>query len=516
MKNLIIFLIIIACIFDANKILAQANEVNPNGYNKFYFPEGQISAEGTMRDGKPDGFWITYFPNGHIKSKGKRTDFKLDSVWIFYNENGAIKEKISYKNGKKTGIYESYKFIKNKSPHNIMVAKELFLNDLKQGVSYYYYTNGKLHYKINYQDNRKHGKAFEYDTVGNIISEMRYRHDVIIAKNRINRYDNNGKRSGTWKIFHPNDKVKVLSFYKNGKLEGYVKKYNQKGKLISSNRYIEGELFVNDTEKDNKTTIKKEFYADGKIKSSGAFKNEKPVGKHNTYNKSGEIIATKKYSSTSWVIYEGLVNKNGKKQGEWTYFYKSGKTKSVGSYKNSRRVGKWEFFYENGKTEQTGQYNKRGKATGTWHWYYPNGEVLREEAFENGKLNGKFVEYDISKNEIVKGQYVAGVRTGLWKYNIGDEIQEGEYRNNRKTGLWRILFAENKSLKAEGKYIDGKENGRFRYYYENGKLKMEGEFSMGKRHKTWNFYNEDGTLRISISYKFDEEAKIDGVKIADK
>ena len=35
-------------------------EVNPNGYNIFYYDNGVVSSEGNLRDGKPDGYWKTY------------------------------------------------------------------------------------------------------------------------------------------------------------------------------------------------------------------------------------------------------------------------------------------------------------------------------------------------------------------------------------------------------------------------------------------------------------------------
>ena len=43
-------------------------DVNPNGYNTFYYENGQVSSEGNMRDGKPDGYWKTYYKNGRLKS----------------------------------------------------------------------------------------------------------------------------------------------------------------------------------------------------------------------------------------------------------------------------------------------------------------------------------------------------------------------------------------------------------------------------------------------------------------
>jgi len=40
-------------------VLAQG-EINPNGYNVFYYPNGNISSEGYLVDGKPDGYWKAY------------------------------------------------------------------------------------------------------------------------------------------------------------------------------------------------------------------------------------------------------------------------------------------------------------------------------------------------------------------------------------------------------------------------------------------------------------------------
>ncbi|MCR4560771.1 MAG: hypothetical protein K5685_11895 [Bacteroidales bacterium] len=65
---------------------AEAQEVNPNGYNKFYYPDGSISSEGTLKNGQPDGFWKTYYPDGVLKSAGRRTNFQLDSLWLFFDE----------------------------------------------------------------------------------------------------------------------------------------------------------------------------------------------------------------------------------------------------------------------------------------------------------------------------------------------------------------------------------------------------------------------------------------------
>ena len=68
---------------------------------RFYYPNGTLSSEGVMREGKPDGYWKSYHENGNIKSEGNRKRFVLDSLWKFYNSTGILILEISYEEGKK-------------------------------------------------------------------------------------------------------------------------------------------------------------------------------------------------------------------------------------------------------------------------------------------------------------------------------------------------------------------------------------------------------------------------------
>jgi len=496
-------------------LVSQGNKINPNGYNKFYYGNGQISSEGLMKNGKPDGFWKTYYVNGLKKSEGLRTNFLLDSIWNFYDNKENINKKISYKNGKKNGFYTTYKLVKDSVEKNIIISKELYVNDLKQGVSYYNFDNGNVHLKVNYRDNLKNGNGVEYDKNSVIITIIRYRNDVIVAKERINRYNSKGEKIGIWKDFYETGKLKKESYYKFGKLNGYLKKYSKKGKLISSVRYINGEIYVEKKDNKEKPIVKKTYYKNGKLKSEGAYLKNKPVGVHRKFSEIGKVISSKKYTSTGWVAAEGIVDKKGKRQGSWTYFYKNGTVKSTGSYKSSRRVGNWNFYHSNGSLEQKGAYNSKGKIDGEWIWFYENGNILRKENFKNGKEEGLFVEYDIDSLVISKGLYNNGSKEGEWIYHIGDDIQEGNYKEGKKIGTWKYYYP-NKKIRVVGNYLDDDETGKFQYYYLNGKLKMEGKYSAGQKHGIWKYYNEEGTLRTTIEYKFDEEIKIDGKKILKK
>ena len=66
-------------------------------YQTYSYPNGQISSEGTLRDGRPDGLWKTYYESGQLKSVGKRKDFLLDSTWVFFSEAGDTTLMVNYK-----------------------------------------------------------------------------------------------------------------------------------------------------------------------------------------------------------------------------------------------------------------------------------------------------------------------------------------------------------------------------------------------------------------------------------
>ena len=156
-------------------------------YTYFYYPNGQISSEGMMKNGKPDGYWKTYYVNGIIKSEGLRSSFELDSTWSFYNQKGEKTEQIDYKYGKKNGYSFTYSYDKN--PEGVVISRELYLNDKKQGKAFYYHSNGNIKEEVTYHDGKKQGPAKEYDENGKLIMLLEYHNNYLVSRERINRID---------------------------------------------------------------------------------------------------------------------------------------------------------------------------------------------------------------------------------------------------------------------------------------------------------------------------------------
>jgi antitoxin component YwqK of YwqJK toxin-antitoxin module len=491
---------------------AQQIDTLAPGYTRFYYEDGSLSSEGIISENKPDSYWKTYYPNGSIKSEGNRKYFNLEGVWVFFNNRGDTLEKINYRNDRKNGYYYKYEWqYKNEEKTGGLVSKELYVNDKLQNKSYYYYPGEGLYQVVNYKNDTKHGKAFEYNEEGRIIYELNYRQGVLTKRTKINSIDKNGWKQGLWREYYSNDRVKKESTYLNNELNGYIKEYDIRGQLKLSKRYFKGEEIVDDPKEKEEIQERIEYHNNGKIKKKGGFLKEKPVGVHRTYDEKGNVVASEVFSDEGNKIGEGLIEESGKRKGNWRSFYESGELKSEGTYKKGKRTGKWIYYFENGAIEQTGSF-RNGKLDSKWMWYYDTGELWREEEYVAGREEGEAIEYSREGEIIDKGVYVDGLREGEWISRFGDHIEKGKYLQGEREGEWKFYYL-NENPKFEGNFFQGNEDGKHRWYYENGNLKEERYYVNGSRERMWKYFNPDGTLFMTITYRNNKEIKINGKRI---
>jgi len=482
-----------------------------DGYTYFYYPNGQISSEGYMKNGKPDGYWKTYYVSGIIKSEGMRSNFELDSTWCFYDQKGDKTEQIDYKYGKKNGY--SYTYSYDKHPQGIITAKELYVNDKKQGKAFYYHSNGNLKEEVSYQDGKKQGLAREYDENGKLIILLEYHNNYLISRERINRTDAQGMKQGSWKVFYDNGSIYKEMYYVNDVLEGIYREYDEYGKIYVNLRYENGNLTIDQEVENNSMEIdyKNEYFENGSIKYSGGFKSEIPVGIHRFYDAEGKVINSQIFNDYGLIVAEGVIDETGSREGPWKDFYPDNRLKAEGVYFNNLQTGKWVFYYPDGKKEQEGTF-LRGNYDGIWRWYYQNGNIWREESYFNGREDGEAVEYDMGGNIIAKGNFINGEKEGFWFYDVGDHREEGVYQTGLESGVWKHFYKD-ETLKFEGDYKQGLPEGKHKYYYPDGTLMEERYYQRGLKEKNWKKYNEDGNLFITITYKRDQEIRINGERI---
>ena len=479
----ILLLMIIFCSLDS---YGQYDGIE-DGYHIFEYPNGTISSEGIIKEGKPEGYWKSYYVTGVLKSEGKRTNFLLDSIWVFYDMAGDTTEKISYLYGKKNGYY--YKYKKEPSKGLYIESKELYAGDKKEGTAYIYFPNGKIKQTIPYNENKIDGLSKEFDQEGNIITLLEYNNDRLITRERINRTDSKGLKQGTWKEFYSNGNLKKEENYKDNLLHGYYREYNNNGQIIFTLLYENGAIVESANENDIEINIVNRYDEENRLVYSGPYRNDVPVGVHREFGIDGEVVRSFLYNDNGLLLSEGIVDASGNRNGIWKDYYPDGSLMSEGQYTNTLRSGIWKFYNNRGNLEQTGSYYF-GRPDGTWRWYYENNAILREEEYYRGQRDGSYVEYSITGKIIVKVQYIDGEKNGTWSYSSDNYIEEGDYIIGLKEGLWQSYYSDG-TLRYKGKFIQGNADGLHQYFYYNGTTREEQYYKMDTRQNLENMMKMD-------------------------
>lgn len=502
MKNILLLIILLHI---GTNVFCQDTIKQP--ITKFFYKDGSLSSEGTLIDGKPDGYWKTYYKNGKLKSEGNRVNYQLNNNWKFYNQEGDITKQIIYKNGIRNG---------NETHYNKGVLAELipYVNNIKEGILYKYFKSGNVHYQKKYVNNQASGKAYEFDDKHNIITIETYKQGVLNKIQRVNRTDIKEFKQGLWVWFNKNKVIIKQGTFTHGVKHGYFKYYDRKGKLLKTEKYVNGELHE-DAVETAKLDIRRSYYSNNNmLKSYNSYRKDKKDGVQKLFNNEGKVTSTEIYYLGVLSFKGGVIDDKGKKQGEWTEFYRKGAKKSEGSFEDNNKSGLWKYYYESGNIEQEGIY-KKGKATNKWVWYHNSGKILRVGYYISGKENGEFTEYDANGKIVSKGEYINGKLSGDWLYVNEDYKIFGRYIDGKKDGLWTEINMVNKNIVSKVNYYEGYLNNTSTYYYLNGIKKAEGNYTSGKKHNNWNYYNEQGVKTVKVYYNNGKAIKYNNKQLSE-
>lgn len=507
---------------------------NPNGYNKFYYDNGKLSSEGTMKNGKPDGYWKNYSKNGKIKIEGNRKNFLLDSTWKFYDERGKITKSINYGEGKKNGLTVIY------DTAQLIIATENYLNDVREGFSRTFYKSGKTKTIVPYVKGKMEGTAYEYSQDSLITAISIYKGGILQSFEKINQRDEENKKQGIWKDFYDNQEVRREQKFNDDSLDGYVKEYDKKGNLLSTKKYDNGRRILNAPEIAN-VEVYREVFDDNTLKYEGVYSDGVAIGTHYKYIQKlrcDSSLFLKEDSTSTIAVYinklvcrnvpipdsaieyfdgtvvaRGAVDSIRNRIGIWSEFHNTGEFKGKGVYKEGNRTGDWEFFYASGKIEQKGRYDKKGRMQGSWKWFYESGKLWREENYVNGKRDGILTDYDEEGKVILKGNFSDNKKEGTWIYETPDYREFGNYTNDEPDSLWKSYYMPGKIKRFEGRFQAGEPVGFHTAYHPTGEKMYAGNYIAGMKDGDWKYYDEIGYNYLTITYKNDIEIKWQGDKI---
>ncbi|MEZ4922362.1 MAG: hypothetical protein R2780_04255 [Crocinitomicaceae bacterium] len=489
--------------FWVGSIWAQ-EEIDPNGYNVFYYSTGEKASEGHFKNGLPDGLWKAYYKNGKTKSIGYKLEGQSDSLWKFFNEDGLLTWLYTYQNDKKNGCAQQFDSLGN------VIQESFYIDDIKQGEELWFFDDGKIKKKLLFTDGEVDGVALEFNEEGQVITEEEYSNGYLRRKEEFNRLDEEGNKTGVWRDYHDNGTLKSEVSYKDGKKDGITKEYDKNGKLVDI-ATMRGDSIASDPGGVVIIDLYKEYHPNGEVKLVGGLNNGMKSGIFREYDMEGNMIQGYVYQRDT-LLSEGMILAGGIFDGEWVTYYQDGKMKSKGTYTEGKKNGKWVYYFTDGKKEQEGSF-KNDVLYAQWTWYYQNGQIRKQEYFNSkGLLEGEQLEYDSLGNELARGEYYNGEREGSWFYHVGDFKEVGSFMHGEPDGIWNHYYLNGK-IAFTGEFSEGEPKGKHVYYHKNGIKKVIGKYNGGLKNGIWRTFDKNGEEIETITYKRGEIYKINGFRV---
>ena len=187
-------------------------------YRKTYDSSKQPSVEGTLNEaGRRTGSWTWWYPNGQVSQQGTYNAGQKTGTWVLYyddgskmaeechttgisrswHRNGDLKSEVAVENGKKNGTYRSW-YANGQQEEEL-----IYRNGSREGQTTQWHENGKVKFKGLYKDNELQGNATWWtpqgfkDMEGNMV---------------------NGEQDGKWTFYwRTNGKIGIQGTYAGGK-----------------------------------------------------------------------------------------------------------------------------------------------------------------------------------------------------------------------------------------------------------------------------------------------------------
>lgn len=263
--------------------------------------------------------YISYHDNKQLKKELNYINGKIDGNVIEYNKDGKVIEKKHYSNGVLNG--EAI----NISPQGY-IKQSTYKNGVLDGQYQELFVNGNIAVKGAYENDKKTGTWLYYEENGNIKEEIGYLNGKYHDSNK--RYVKgtlfesvqyvDGKRHGKRLYYRgtpPNIKLAEEDNYINGKLDGIVKRFNERDILYFEAKY----------KNDMKTKAKEYHPTTGLIRSE-------------TLYRDGSSVAEKVYDKKGILKYLLLQNEQGYLTVVQEYNTQGKVTKKNAAYKKAANI----------------------------------------------------------------------------------------------------------------------------------------------------------------------------------
>ena len=397
--------------------------VKGNSVTNIYATSGNLLEKKLYENDILNGQTSIWFETGERSKEINYLNGEIDGQNNAWNIDGNFILKSNYINGERGEVTESTYY-----KDGNLSSETNFINKSKEGLETKWYRVGQKESETNYKNNKKDGNLEKWHKNGQKSSKAIYI---------------NGRVDGISTYWHPNGVVSDEYVYSHGKLSGLATSYTDKGVMRYQNEY-DPKTFIKimhvTYEDGKKHGLAMEKYPNGNRKSNEEYVNGDNINTAIWYQGDGETI--KKI-----VQYQ-----HKKKQFE----------KTVSTTTEGAELVEISAYIDN-NTKSFSMKMVDGALDGEKIDYFANGTLMSVLNFKDGELSGDFLSYHANGNLQVKGQYVAGVKVGLFQeyYSANQKLSEITYNESgelhgtikywRKDGsLTQTLLFESGYLNNEG------------------------------------------------------------------
>lgn len=341
--------------------LRQFNQGELEGELIEFYPDSSVASKTTFQNGEENGPTISLHTNGKPALNGWFTRGKEDSTWTEFFENGKPSARYDFKNGQLNGQF--LEFFENQTQKK----SSWFRNGLADSITTTWNERGQKKSEYSNKEGLKDGFSIEWFDNGRTKSEGDFK---------------SGLEEGLWKTWFDNGRMQSLGSFSGGQPTGVWKTWFGNGKLATAGSYLNGEETGNWTFYYPNSKIKsEEIWKEGRLMEITLCQDEKgkPLQAGNLKNGTGQL---KTYDLEGNLEGEGQMVM-GLQQGEWTYFWPSGKVQAKGKLVQGKRHGLWKFFFPNGTLAEESEY-RFDQPFGPSRRFDQNGTLI--ESIENEKL----------------------------------------------------------------------------------------------------------------------------------
>ena len=308
------------------------------------------------------------------------------------------------------------------------------------------------------------------------------------VKGRINCEIINGLRDGNWEVYYKQDLLdkvldkrvlKIKGFFKRGSRERTWEYYFDNGNLFAKGKYLDNSM----------------------------------VGKWSIYYDSGELRLIKDFGSDmkskTYYVREFWHNGNIKTEGnaikehynsvEDFFGYKDKSTfdnfqQSEGYYRflKIKWDGVWKEYKESGILNEI-KYWKDKRLINTQKAISIDDLIYMHDIYVLRKIK----RLPVSK-EIILRDY------GFTGEVFGDT--NGKFINGKKNGTFRF-YNENGQLISKSNFKDGLQDGDFFSFYDNGSVEIKGFYKDDRPHGEWRYYSLFNILERKVQFENGKEIK---------